>query len=111
MGSQVGGFLLARRTAPNGDPLDSSLFWWASLVLPLVGFTAALYRPWGKRPLVWAAALVAPHYIGVALLGALPDPDRGASFWVVGEIFIAAVGVLILSACFLGQAARHQSIS
>ncbi len=80
-------------------------------MLPLVGFTAVLYRPWGKRPLVWAAAIIAPHYIGVALLGAFPDPDRGASFWVVGEIFIAVLGVLILAACFLGQEARHESIS
>ena len=77
----------------GGDPFDSRLLWWAWLILPALACLATAVRPWGPRPRWWTGALVAPFGLEVALFGTIfHNPDEGASFWIVGKIFVLVLG-------------------
>jgi hypothetical protein len=102
---QVALLLLMRetsRTADN-DPLDSSFFWYSWLILPGCAFLASYARPDGARPFLWTAALIGPFVIELALLGTVwHDPDEGASFWLVGEMFVLILGAVTFAAASAG---------
>ena len=99
--------LSATSDPPERDPFDSPLYWTTWIVLPVVAFGTALLRPQWPRPLCWAAALVVPSALALAVQGTvLHDADHGASLWMVGEIFIAMQGCFVLGAAFLGARLR-----
>lgn len=84
----------------EGDSFDSSLYWWSWLILPAVAGAASFARP---RPLLWTAALIVPIIVAVALLGTVfHDPDDGASFWVLGELFVLVQGAITFGAASVG---------
>jgi hypothetical protein len=109
VGYQVA-LLLAMRdtsTTDDGDPFDSTVYRWSWLLLPAAALLASFIRPDGRRPVLWTAALIVPLAIEVALLGAVwYDPDQGASLWLVGEVFVAVQGAVILGAAKAGAALR-----
>lgn len=106
---QVSLLFMMRATSrtPGDDPFDSPLFWWSWLILPACAFLASFARPDGARPLLWTGSLIVPFVIEVALLGTLwHDPDEGASFWLVGEVFVLALGGVTLIAGVAGASMR-----
>jgi hypothetical protein len=88
----------------NGDPFDSRLFWLTWLLFPLVGFFVAAYHPRRHGPRTWAVSLIGPWMALVFLEGAvLLDASEGASFWVVGEVFLLFEMLWILGITALGH--------
>jgi hypothetical protein len=109
IGYQLALLLAMRDTTrtDDGDPFDSTLYWWSWLLLPAAALLASFLRPHGRRPLLWTAALIVPLAVEVALLGTVwYDPDQGVSFWVVGEMFVAVQGAVTLAAANAGAALR-----
>jgi hypothetical protein len=109
IGYQIALMLAMRDTSrtDDGDPFDSTLYWWSWLLLPAAALLASFVRPYGRRPLMWTAALIVPLAIEVALFGTVwHDPDDGASFWIVGEMFVAVQGAVTLGAASAGSALR-----
>lgn len=105
--SQVLTLILMVRSSStdDGDPFDSSLYWWTWLLYPALAAAATRLRPGEHRPIVWTAALMVPLAIEVALLGTVwHDPDDGASLWIAGEIFVAVQAVVTLLAATTTQA-------
>ena len=78
------------RTA-DGDPFDSTLYWWSWLLFPGAAVLASLLRAGGWRVVGWTLAATAPMGAIVAYLGTIGhDPGDGASMWVAGELFVIA---------------------
>lgn len=107
LGAGTWAVLGATSDSPEGDPFDSVLYGATWIVLPIIAFGATLLRPQWPRPLCWAAALVLPSAVALAVQGTvLHDPEHGASLWMVGEMFIAMQGGFVLGAAILGARVR-----
>jgi hypothetical protein len=86
----------------SGDPFDSPLFQWTWLIWIVIALVAGFVFP-TSPPRLWAAALLGPFAIGVALLGTVwHDPANGASLWMAGELFLAFLGLVALGAAAAG---------
>lgn len=82
-------------TSPESDPFESPWYLWSWLLLPALGGLAALVVG-PARPFLWAAAMVGPFAVLVALEGTVWwDSADGASFWLIGEIFVGLHLLLI----------------
>lgn len=97
--------LVARLTTPPGkgdDFADSPLFLWGFLLLPAVAFFGARAR-FEPRPLAWAALIPLPAALWTLLGGTVFfDDDQGASFWIVGEMFLLVLSVFVGAGAALG---------
>lgn len=102
---QIVFIVLMRATSrtDDGDPFDSSLFWWLWLILIVTGYLVSRWRP-GPPPLFWTTALIGPLVVAVALLATgWHDPDDGASFWILGEMYVLALGGFAFVAAHVGS--------
>jgi hypothetical protein len=81
--------LVATSRTAESDPFDSPLYWGAWIVFPAIAFFVAAYHPRRRGPLTWALGLVGPWMLLLVVMGTIGhDSDDGASFWVVGEVFL-----------------------
>lgn len=111
---QVALFQHMRDTSPNrdADPFHSPRYWWSWLLIAAVAFLAAYTKPtWGRWRwsgiFIVSALLSVPLAVEVALVGTVWfNPDHGASFWLLGEVFVVAQGALTLAAAAAGAFSR-----
>jgi hypothetical protein len=89
-------------TTDNGDPFDSPLYWWGWLVLPVCAFIGA--RLGVERTLLaWGITLALPLACWTLVGGTLlSSQDEGASFWIVGELFVFVWAGLIAMGAAIG---------
>lgn len=102
-------FVLLKATtrSQEGDFFDSPWFWWGWLVLPAIAAGAAWIDAEGAP--YWGWLLVLPQAVAVVVEGALlHDPAQGASFWPVGLLFVALLGLLAFGAARLSRTARRR---
>lgn len=91
----------------EGDFFDASIFKWGSVVIPMIAFLGA-FAGIERSPIAWGIAFVLPAVIWTFLAGTvLFDPDQGASFWVVGEVFLAILGAFTAAGAAIGGVVRQ----
>jgi hypothetical protein len=78
--------------------------------MPFLASAATYLRPGPLRPALWAAALVLPAAVALGVQGTvLHDPRHGASFWILGEMFIVIQGLVAFAAAnAAGSLARRR---
>jgi hypothetical protein len=105
-------WMRATSTTRDSDPFDSPVYWWSWLLIAGVALFASYTRPtWGRwrwsGVFVVPALLILPLALEVALLGTVWfNPDHGASFWLLGEVFVWVQGVVTLAAAAAGAFLR-----
>ena len=105
----IASLALMKSTSPGGDFMDSPWFWWGWVALPVIAAAAAWVSAEGTAYWGWLA--VVPQAMAVLVEGVLfHDPDEGASFWLVGLLFVACLGLLASAAARGGRAARLRRV-
>lgn len=107
---QVVLFFVMRATSSteSSDPFDSPLYGWTWFAFPAVAFALGALLPQAPS-WIWAAAMLGPMAIEVALLGTLGhDPDDGASLWIAGEVFVLVQALTVRLAGAAGKNLRER---
>ena len=100
--------LLLTTSSPERDPFDSPLLWWGFVVLPSIA-AAGTASGLEDSSLAWAIGLAGPSGVFAFVAGTiLHDPDRGASFWLLGEVTVVVLAALVFAGSAVGDHLRRR---